>query len=159
MNENDGCLNAFLGYVLLMVLGIAVLGVWGIAEELSEQGSPPAARRVTPTPASHVEERLPEPAEVAVKGSGELPVVPNELPQAHTPTIPTPTPVASPQHPAQRCHPSYLDVCIPVGAIDADCDSRFADGPIVVTRPTRVRNADPYGLDADGDGWGCEPWP
>lgn len=47
------------------------------------------------------------------------------------------------------CHPSYLP-CVPVSPSDLDC----ADVRHAVT----VVGADPYRLDGDGDGRGCESW-
>ncbi|HET8604663.1 MAG TPA: hypothetical protein VFM09_12095 [Marmoricola sp.] len=47
------------------------------------------------------------------------------------------------------CEPGYTP-CLPVTA-DLDC----ADIPDS-KKPVRVSGSDPYRLDADGDGWGCE---
>jgi hypothetical protein len=48
------------------------------------------------------------------------------------------------------CAPGYRP-CLPVRA-DLDCD-QIADE----LKPIRVTGSDPYGLDGDGDGLGCEP--
>lgn len=40
--------------------------------------------------------------------------------------------------------------------VDRDCAGGRGDGPIYVQGPVWVGNYDPYRLDADGDGWGCE---
>ena len=45
--------------------------------------------------------------------------------------------------------------CIPPGP-DVDCAGGSGDGPRYVSGPVRVTGSDPYGLDADNDGWGCE---
>lgn len=45
------------------------------------------------------------------------------------------------------CHPSY-DPCVPNVSYDLDCDD--------LSGPYSVTGADEYGLDADGDGQGCE---
>jgi hypothetical protein len=52
----------------------------------------------------------------------------------------------------EYCDPSYRAVCIPGGAkYDLNCvDLDDAD--------FRVRGADPYNLDGDGDGVGCEAY-
>jgi hypothetical protein len=47
------------------------------------------------------------------------------------------------------------DPCIPPGP-DVDCAGGTGDGPRFVSGPVRVNGSDPYGLDGDGDGWGCE---
>jgi hypothetical protein len=42
--------------------------------------------------------------------------------------------------------------------IDYDCEGGTGDGPAYVRGPVDVRYGDPYRLDADGDGIGCEPY-
>jgi nuclease-like protein len=54
---------------------------------------------------------------------------------------------APPPPPTANCHPSYSP-CIPDAGYDLDC----ADIPFTV----RVRGSDPYRLDGDNDGYGCE---
>jgi hypothetical protein len=49
----------------------------------------------------------------------------------------------------QRCHQSYPGLCLAPETPDLDC----RDLP---TANVTVREPDPYGLDADGDGVGCE---
>jgi endonuclease YncB( thermonuclease family) len=48
------------------------------------------------------------------------------------------------------CHPSYSP-CLPIAG-DLDC----ADVRALGKAPVRVVGSDPYRLDGDGDGWGCE---
>lgn len=55
---------------------------------------------------------------------------------------------------AQSCTPGYSP-CIPPGP-DVDCAGGSGDGPRYVTGPVRVTGSDPYDLDGDGDGVGCE---
>ena len=59
------------------------------------------------------------------------------------PVVPTPAP-------AGNCHPSYTP-CLPVTG-DLDC----ADVRALGVAPVRVTGSDPYRLDGDGDGYGCE---
>ena len=47
------------------------------------------------------------------------------------------------------------DPCIPPGG-DVDCASGEGDGPRYVDGPVYVSGADPYGLDGNSDGVGCE---
>jgi resuscitation-promoting factor RpfB len=54
---------------------------------------------------------------------------------------------------SRNCTPGYSP-CLPP-ASDYDC-SRSANGPKYVDGPVRVTGSDPYGLDDDGDGVGCE---
>jgi micrococcal nuclease len=52
--------------------------------------------------------------------------------------------------PARDCHPSYSP-CLPIVS-DLDC----ADVRRLGKAPVRVLGSDPYRLDGDRDGWGCE---
>jgi hypothetical protein len=65
---------------------------------------------------------------------------------------PPPPPVAE-QAPAAGCTPGYSP-CLPP-ASDYDCSGGSGDGP-KYTGYVTVTGSDPYGLDADGDGAGCE---
>jgi len=60
------------------------------------------------------------------------------------PVLPSPPPAAG------SCHPSYTP-CLPVVG-DLDC----ADVRALGVGPVRVLGSDPYRLDGDGDGLGCE---
>jgi hypothetical protein len=53
-----------------------------------------------------------------------------------------------------NCTPGYSP-CLPP-ASDYDCAGGSGDGPKYVTGPVRVTGSDPYGLDADGNGIGCQ---
>ena len=55
---------------------------------------------------------------------------------------------------ATACHPSYSG-CLKVDASDYDCAGGSGNGPYY-TGPVRVIGPDVFGLDRDGDGWGCE---
>lgn len=54
--------------------------------------------------------------------------------------------------PSPKCHPSYPDICLDPDVADYDCND-------IVERGFRVEQPDPYNLDADGDGRGCEGFP
>jgi alkylation response protein AidB-like acyl-CoA dehydrogenase len=56
---------------------------------------------------------------------------------------------------ASRCHPSYRGACLDPNASDYDCEGGSGNGP-EYTGFVRVIGPDEYGLDADGDGSGCE---
>lgn len=75
-----------------------------------------------------------------------LPLVPTIPPRV--PPAATAKPAASP--PAAGCHPSY-DPCLPIEA-DLDCPDVRALG----LAPVRVLGSDPYRLDGNHDGVGCE---
>lgn len=59
---------------------------------------------------------------------------------------------------AASCHPSYTGACVPI-ASDVDCAGGTGNGPAYVVGPVSVPGEDPYGLDDNGDGIGCEPKP
>ncbi len=63
---------------------------------------------------------------------------------------PAPVPVVPPPPAASSCHPSYSS-CLPVVG-DLDC----ADIRAMGVAPVRILGSDPYRLDGDNDGWGCE---
>ena len=53
-----------------------------------------------------------------------------------------------------RCDPNY-EPCVPIDS-DVDCAGGSGNGPSYVQGPVRVIGSDPYHLDRDGDGVGCE---
>lgn len=55
---------------------------------------------------------------------------------------------------SSNCNPNYSG-CLKANASDYDCSGGSGDGPYY-TGPVQVKGYDEYGLDADGDGWGCE---
>jgi hypothetical protein len=54
-----------------------------------------------------------------------------------------------------QCDPSYEGECLDPDASDYDCTGGTGNGPEYVGF-VEVVGSDPYGLDADGDGFGCE---
>ena len=56
--------------------------------------------------------------------------------------------------PAPSCHPSYSG-CLDPSSPDYDCAGGSGNGPDY-TGPVQVYGSDPYDLDRDGDGMGCE---
>ncbi|HZK15216.1 MAG TPA: hypothetical protein VFC52_01340, partial [Solirubrobacterales bacterium] len=54
----------------------------------------------------------------------------------------------------EACDPNYTG-CLDPNAIDYDCEGGSGDGPLY-TGPVEVIESDPYDLDRDGDGHGCE---
>lgn len=56
--------------------------------------------------------------------------------------------------PSANCTPGYSPCLTP--AYDYDCAGGSGDGPKYVYGVERVTGSDPYDLDADGDGYGCE---
>jgi hypothetical protein len=70
------------------------------------------------------------------------------------PTTAAPPATMAPAPPQPACHPSYSG-CVPT-ASDVDCSGGSGDGPEYVSGPVQVLGSDPYGLDNDNDGVGCE---
>jgi len=60
----------------------------------------------------------------------------------------------APEVPASNCDSNYSG-CVPI-ASDVDCASGSGDGPAYVYGPVEVLGIDIYGLDRDGDGFGCD---
>jgi hypothetical protein len=54
-----------------------------------------------------------------------------------------------------RCDPKYKGACLDPNASDYDCAGGSGDGPEYTGR-VEIVGSDHYGLDADGDGLGCE---
>ena len=70
--------------------------------------------------------------------------------------MPAPAPTAPPPTAAPvNCHPSYTGACLAIGQGDYDCAGGSGNGPNY-TGIVRVIGYDEFGLDADGDGVGCE---
>jgi hypothetical protein len=63
-------------------------------------------------------------------------------------------PVTSTPTQSQNCTPGYSP-CLPP-ASDYDCAGGSGNGPKYVYGVERVTGSDPYDLDADGDGYGCD---
>jgi len=72
-------------------------------------------------------------------------------PQEQVHTI-KPMPKTAPTR--SNCHPSYSG-CLKPDASDYDCAGGSGNGPYY-TGAVRVLGPDVFGLDRDGDGWGCE---
>jgi hypothetical protein len=78
-----------------------------------------------------------------------------ELVAAQVRRVPGPPPTTQPPGP-DGCDPSYPDVCLDPAVGDYDCAGGTGNGPGYVEGPIRVRPPDPFGLDGNGDGVGCE---
>jgi hypothetical protein len=72
------------------------------------------------------------------------------------PPPPSTAPPPSEPTPSPNCDPSYPDVCLDPAIEDYDCAGGSGNGPGYVEGPIRVRPPDPFDLDADGDGRGCD---
>jgi hypothetical protein len=89
---------------------------------------------------------------VAQTGGGDLANAPAAC--APPPAPPqTPPPPGSPT--TSSCDPSYSGACLDPNSSDYDCEGGSGNGPDY-TGPVQVVGDDHYGLDANGDGLGCE---
>jgi hypothetical protein len=64
---------------------------------------------------------------------------------------------AEPPPEESECDPNYAGACLMPNASDYDCEGGSGNGPYYTGEVT-VIGVDHYGLDADGDGIGCEPY-
>lgn len=62
---------------------------------------------------------------------------------------------ASSEEASSECDPNYSGACLDPYASDYDCEGGSGNGPDY-TGEVAVVGVDHYGLDADGDGIGCE---
>lgn len=72
-----------------------------------------------------------------------------DIDQKPSNTIPKPT-----TQPSSNCHSGYSG-CLKMNAGDYDCAGGSGNGPNY-TGSVRVYGSDPFDLDRDNDGWGCE---
>lgn len=78
------------------------------------------------------------------------------LPDSTISLVAAKSPPAPPPPPAPSCDPSYPDVCLDPAVEDYDCAGGSGNGPGYVEGPIRVLPPDPFDLDREGDGVGCE---
>jgi micrococcal nuclease len=89
---------------------------------------------------------------------GGVPTATKPPPNSDKGLLPTATrrPIQPAPQPTPPCDPSYPDVCLLDGIGDYDCWGGSGDGPNYVQGPIRVLSPDPFDLDRDGDGFGCD---
>ena len=124
---------------------------------------PPTATSIPPT-ATTVPPTAVPPTAVPPTAVPPTAVPPTAVPPTATAVPPTPIPptpvppppTAAPQTNANAggCTPGYSP-CIPPGD-DVDCAGGSGNGPRYVRGPVQVSGSDPYDLDREGDGIGCE---
>jgi hypothetical protein len=78
--------------------------------------------------------------------------------KALPPPPPSTQPPPPPTTPSRSCHPSYEGACLDPTASDYDCAGGSGNGPKYVQGTVKVHPPDPFDLDADADGLGCEPY-
>ncbi|HEY7100265.1 MAG TPA: hypothetical protein VH573_01350 [Mycobacteriales bacterium] len=105
--------------------------------------APPTVAPTTAAPSARTVVPLPKPK-------------PKPRPAPKPAPKPSPTPAPKPAPAPSTCDPSYVGQCLKDGIGDYDCSSGSGNGPNYVYGTVRVVGSDPFGLDRDGDGLGCE---
>ena len=81
---------------------------------------------------------------------------PKPAPKPKPAPAPKPSPAPKPAPAPSTCDPNYAGQCLKDGIGDYDCSSGSGNGPNYVYGTVRVVGSDPFGLDRDNDGLGCE---
>ncbi len=105
---------------------------------------------VQETPKFTLPSQIQKPALIQATGGGAIEEAVVEKPEVKKIVTPPKTQV----RPVSNCHPSYSG-CLEMNAGDYDCDSGSGNGPNY-TGSIEVYGSDPFDLDRDNDGWGCE---
>jgi hypothetical protein len=138
--------------ILAVVGGLFVLGAIGNAT--SPPDNVPKAQASSSSNNTSVKSEsplitAPNPEPIVEPTPASQPVTPPPTPVVVQAPAPAPTP-----QPEAICTPGYSP-CIAPGS-DVDCAGGSGNGPRYVSGPVQVTGSDPYGLDRDGDGIGCE---
>jgi hypothetical protein len=124
----------------------AVAGAAAVTTEPTTE-APPTEAPTTEAPTTAAPPARPAPPRVPPRPVPPKPVHPR----------PAPPRPASPKPPAASgCDPAYPTVCLRDGIGDYDCEGGSGNGPNYVGGPIKVLPPDPFGLDKDHDGIGCE---
>jgi hypothetical protein len=111
--------------------------------------TPPTTELVTTEPPTTA------PPTTAPPTTHRTPPTTHAAPTTHRPPTTRPAPKTT-RAPSGNCDPSYPGSCLHDGIGDYDCAGGSGNGPNYVDGPIRVRPPDPFDLDRDGDGLGCE---
>jgi hypothetical protein len=163
---------------------LTALGTVGVVAAALASGGGPDSVTVSPEPTAAAASSSPSPPPSLSPSPEPLPsetptVTPTTSPPAPIPTVASSRPAvpkkralpappkrtvpATPQRrppataaPRSDCEPSYPSVCLRRGIGDYDCSSGTGNGPNYAHGPLAVRAPDPFDLDSDNDGIGCE---
>lgn len=94
------------------------------------------------------------PAPAATTATTKPPTVTTKAPTAPRTASPSATSPPATDPPASGCDPNYSG-CLNPNSPDYDCAGGSGNGPDY-TGPVQVLGDDHYGLDSNGDGYGCE---
>ena len=152
------------GWIGIIVGGLVLLFI--VIGAIAGGNQTSTAARRTDLPAATTVTTSPPTIELATTTT-EAPTTIAPTTRRATPTTrkPTPTtrrpattqkPPQTTSAPARNCDPAYPDACLHDGIGDYDCAGGSGNGPNYVEGPITVRAPDPFGLDSDHDGVGCE---
>ncbi len=130
---------------------VTTVAVTAVATEVQATEAPTTAAHTTLPPTT-------EAPTTSASATTQPPTT--RTPTTRTPTTKTPTTAAPSTSVAVKplvgaCSPNYTGACVPIDS-DVDCAGGSGNGPSYVRGPVQVVDGDPYGLDADHDGIGCE---
>ncbi|ADP84677.1 hypothetical protein FraEuI1c_6707 [Pseudofrankia inefficax] len=117
---------------------------------------PPTTKAAQAAPAQTAPTRAAAAAVAAPHTSQAPPPPPAQAAPPPQNQAPAPAPPATTAPPPANCDPAYPDNCLHDGIGDYDCAGGSGNGPNYVSGPIRVLPPDPFGLDGDGDGIGCQ---
>lgn len=134
---------------------MGIVGVGAVVvTALAYGGAVAPETAVIPVPVPKVVETTQKPVLVATTSNN----VPVEVPAVKEKSVVAPKAVAPDTVKAKPvtsgCHPSYSG-CLKMNAGDYDCAKGSGNGPNY-TGPVEVYGSDPFDLDRNNNGWGCE---
>jgi hypothetical protein len=124
----------------------------GEAPDTSQQAAPTASTAVVTT--TELTATTVTPTPTGASATTKAPTTTRRIVAAAPPTTKRRPPATTRSQ--RTCDPSYPDACLRVGIGDYDCAGGSGNGPNYVEGPIRVVQPDPFDLDRDGDGVGCE---
>ena len=119
-----------------------------LATMVASSGSTVPETAVLPAPVPKAVAITPKPVEAVV-----VPKIMPSIPKVERAVAPV-VPVTQAKPTTSNCHPSYSG-CLKMNAGDYDCSSGSGNAPNY-TGAVEVYGSDPFDLDRDNDGWGCE---
>jgi hypothetical protein len=155
-------LNAWAPAGLLLAV---VLGVAGCQpDKVHAVKTSPSASQARPSTSSHSRTSAAHTTSKHATSKHATPTTSHRLaPKTTSAPAPKPKPTTSSAKPAPvrssrqaNCDSAYPDACLHDGIGDYDCAGGSGNGPNYIDGPIDVRSPDPFGLDADHDGLGCE---
>jgi hypothetical protein len=141
--------------VAAAVAGVLVLAACAPVD--ASTADPPTPRAIASTTAAPTTAATTAPT-ILPSSAAPTPTARRTTPKpAPTPASkPAPRPAPKPAPAPSTCDPNYAGQCLKDGIGDYDCSSGSGNGPNYVYGTVRVVGADPFGLDRDDDGLGCE---